>query len=153
VQSPGDPLIEDISRSFAVFTRYKRNISSIQSKMRHRRSTTANRSQMHQYNVGAPFERIAIGAARPFPWSYQRNRYLLIAMDYYTKWPEAYAIPNQKASMVAESLVTNFFCHFGIPREIHSEQGRNFEPSSGTGGLQRLGVRRAPRPCTRSRTA
>jgi hypothetical protein len=48
-------------------------------------------------------------------------------MDYFTKWPEAYAIPNQEASTEAEVLVTNFFCRFGIPRELHSDQGRNFE--------------------------
>jgi transposase InsO family protein len=82
---------------------------------------------MHQYNVGAPFERIAIDVAGPFPRSDQGNRYLLIAMDYFTKWQEVYAIPNQEASTVSEALVTNFFCRFGIPRELHSDQGRNFE--------------------------
>jgi hypothetical protein len=30
-------------------------------------------------------------------------------MDYFTKWPEAYAIPNQAASTMAGALVTNFF--------------------------------------------
>jgi hypothetical protein len=69
---------------------------------------------MHQYNVGASFERIAIDVAGPFPQSDRGNRYLLIAMDYFTKWPEAYAIPNQGALTVAEVLV-NFFCRFGIP--------------------------------------
>jgi hypothetical protein len=48
-------------------------------------------------------------------------------MDYFTKWPEAYALPNQEAATVAEVLVTDFFCRFGIPRELHSDQGRNFE--------------------------
>jgi hypothetical protein len=48
-------------------------------------------------------------------------------MDYFTKWPEAYAIPNQEAVTVAEDLMTNFFCRFGVPRELHSDQGRNFE--------------------------
>jgi hypothetical protein len=28
---------------------------------------------------------------------------------------------------VVEALVTNFFCRFGVPRELHSEHGRNFE--------------------------
>jgi hypothetical protein len=82
---------------------------------------------MHLYNVGAPFERIVIDIAGPFPRIDQENRYLLIAMDYFTKWPEAYAIPSQEASTVAEALVTNFFCRFGVPRELHSDQGRNFE--------------------------
>ncbi|PNF24989.1 hypothetical protein B7P43_G08361 [Cryptotermes secundus] len=48
-------------------------------------------------------------------------------MDYFTKWPEVYSIPNQEPSTIAEVLVANFFCRFGIPRELHSDQGRNFE--------------------------
>jgi transposase InsO family protein len=95
---------------------------------------------MQQYNVGAPFERIAIDVAGPFPGSDQGNRYLLIAMDYVTKWPEAYAIPNQEAATVAEALVTNFFCCFRVPRELHSDQGRNFQSPLMQEVLQRLGV-------------
>jgi hypothetical protein len=61
---------------------------------------------------------IAIDVAGPFPWSDQGNRFFLIAMDYFTKWPEAYANPNQEASTMAEVLITNFFCRFGIPQEL-----------------------------------
>jgi hypothetical protein len=64
---------------------------------------------MRQYNVVAPFERIAIDVAGPFTRSEQGNLYLLIAMDYFTKWPEVYPIPNQEALTIAETLVTNFF--------------------------------------------
>jgi hypothetical protein len=32
-----------------------------------------------------------------------------------------------EASTIAEALVTKFFCRFGIPREVHSDQGLNFE--------------------------
>jgi hypothetical protein len=81
---------------------------------------------MHQYNVGAPFERIAIDIAGLFPESDKGNRYLLVAMHYFTKWPEVYAIPNQYVSTVAGALLTNFFCLIGVPRELHSDQGRNF---------------------------
>jgi transposase InsO family protein len=61
-------------------------------------------------------------------------------MDYFTKWPEVYAIPNQEPSTIGEVLVTNFFCRFGIPRELHSDQGRNFESHLLQEILQRLGV-------------
>jgi hypothetical protein len=47
-----------------------------------------------QHSVGASFESMAIDVAGPFPWSSQGNCYLLIAMDYFTKWPEAYTIPD-----------------------------------------------------------
>ena len=40
---------------------------------------------------------------------------------------EAYAIPNQEATTVARVLVEEFVARFGIPRQIHSNQGRNFE--------------------------
>jgi hypothetical protein len=58
-----------------------------------------------------------------FPWEME---YFSRPPRYFTKWPEAYAIPNQEAATVAEALVTNFFCRFGVPRELHSDQGRNF---------------------------
>ena len=95
---------------------------------------------MHQYIVGAPFERIAIDIAGPYTESDRENRYLLVAMDYFTKWPEVYAIPNQEASTVADALVTHFFCRFGVPIELHSDQGRDFESRLMQGVLERLRV-------------
>ena len=61
-------------------------------------------------------------------------------MDYFTKWPEAYAIPNQEASTIAEVLVTTLFCRFGTPRELHSDQGRNSKSCLPQEVLQCLGV-------------
>ncbi|PNF29641.1 hypothetical protein B7P43_G16387 [Cryptotermes secundus] len=61
-------------------------------------------------------------------------------MDYFTKCPEVYAIPNQEASTIAEVLVANFFCRFDIPRELHSDQSRKFESHLLKEVLQRLGV-------------
>jgi hypothetical protein len=69
---------------------------------------------MPQHNGGASFERIAIDVTGPFPHGDQGNQYLLIAMDCFTKWPEAYAILNHEASTVVEALITNFFHHFEV---------------------------------------
>jgi transposase InsO family protein len=60
-------------------------------------------------------------------------------MDYFTKWTKAYTIPTQEASTIAEGLVKNF-CRFGIPRELHSDQSRNFESRLLQEILKRLGV-------------
>ncbi|KAJ8916397.1 hypothetical protein NQ315_014607 [Exocentrus adspersus] len=45
---------------------------------------TRSRGPMQQYNVGAPFERIAIDVAGLFPRSEAVNRYILVVMDYFT---------------------------------------------------------------------
>lgn len=72
-------------------------------------------------------ERVAIDVLEPLPKTDCGNEYILIAQDYFTKWPEAFALPNQKAVTVAEVLVNQLFSRFGIPMELHSDQGRNFE--------------------------
>ncbi|GFU07825.1 retrovirus-related Pol polyprotein from transposon 412 [Trichonephila clavipes] len=48
-------------------------------------------------------------------------------MDYFTKWPEAYPIPDQEASTVAEVLFQHWISRFGVPLQLHSDQGRNFD--------------------------
>ncbi|CAF4895233.1 unnamed protein product [Pieris macdunnoughi] len=88
---------------------------------------TRTRAGMKQYNVGAPWERIAVDIAGPFPLTEKGNKYIMVVMDYFTKWPEVFAIPNQEAVTVAEILVNDVFSRFGVPLEIHSDQGRNFE--------------------------
>ena len=63
----------------------------------------------------------------PLPLTPRGNRYVLVVTDYFTKWTESYAIPSQEAATVAEKLVSDFMCRFGLPHELHSDQGTNFE--------------------------
>ena len=63
----------------------------------------------------------------PLPQSEEGNKFILIAAEYFSKWVEAYPLPNQEATTVAEVLVKEFVARFGVPLMIHSDQGRNFE--------------------------
>ena len=63
----------------------------------------------------------------PLPQTPRGNRFVLVVTDYFSKRMELYAIPNQEATTVAEKLVSEFVCRFGVPRELHSDQGTNFE--------------------------
>ncbi|UYV84785.1 K02A2.6-like [Cordylochernes scorpioides] len=88
---------------------------------------TRSRARLKTYNLGAPVERIAIDIMGPLPRSDKGNRYNLVAMDYFTKWPEAFPLADQEAETVAETLISQFFSRFGVPMQIHTDQGRNFE--------------------------
>ena len=97
---------------------------------------------MHQYNVGAPSERITLDVLGPLPTSESGNKYVLLIADYFTKWPEAYPLPNQEAITIAEVLVKEYICRFGVPLEIHSDQGRNFESNVFQEMCSLLGIRK-----------
>lgn len=70
---------------------------------------------------------IAVDILGPLPKTGKGNSYVLVATDYYTRWVEAYAIPDQGASTVAQKLVDELFCRFSPPEQLHSDQGRQFE--------------------------
>jgi hypothetical protein len=79
---------------------------------------------MHLYSLGATFQRIAIHAAGPFPHTDHGNRYLLITMDYFTKWPEAYATAQRRRRRRQHWII--IFSAVSEYRELHSDQGSNF---------------------------
>ncbi|GFX41294.1 retrovirus-related Pol polyprotein from transposon 412 [Trichonephila clavipes] len=62
------------------------------------------RGRLQLYNVEAPFERIAFDILGLLPRLSDGNNNILVVMDYFTKWPEAYPIPDQEASTVALDL-------------------------------------------------
>jgi len=82
---------------------------------------------MKSYVVGAPFERVASDIAGPFPVSEKKNRYILIVGDYFSKLTESYAIPDIKAETVANTIFRAWIKRYGCPREIHSDQGKQYE--------------------------
>ena len=85
------------------------------------------RAALGTYNVGAPMDRVATDILGPFPVSDRGNRYVLLVCDQFTKWTEAYAIPDYKAHTVAAKLVDEFFSRFGPSLELHSDQGSTYE--------------------------
>ena len=99
-----------------------------------------SRAPLQQQASGAPMERVGVDIMGPFPETCSGNKYVLCAMDYFTKWPEAYAIPDQEAETVADALIDGMFSRFGAAEVIHSDQGRNFESRVFAAMCERLGM-------------
>ncbi|GJY02992.1 reverse transcriptase domain-containing protein [Tanacetum coccineum] len=60
----------------------------------------------------------------PFPSS-RGNKYILVAVDYLSKWVEAKALPTNDARVVCKFL-KSLFARFGTPRAIISDRGTHF---------------------------
>ncbi|GKA09138.1 reverse transcriptase domain-containing protein [Tanacetum coccineum] len=60
----------------------------------------------------------------PFPSS-KGNKYILVAIDYLSKWIEVKALPTNDARVVCKFL-KSLFARFGAPRAIISDRGTHF---------------------------
>ncbi|KAJ0667548.1 putative nucleotidyltransferase, Ribonuclease H [Helianthus annuus] len=74
----------------------------------------------------------------PFPSS-SGNRYILVAIDYVSKWVEAQALPTNDARVVVRPL-KKLFTRFGVPKAIISDRGTHFCNSAMEKALARYGV-------------
>ena len=73
-----------------------------------------------------PWELVAVDVLK-VPMSLQGNEYILVAQDYFTKWPFAVPMPDQRAERIVRILKDQIFTIVGPPEKLHSDQGRNFE--------------------------
>ncbi|KAL4387321.1 hypothetical protein GQ457_09G021380 [Hibiscus cannabinus] len=62
----------------------------------------------------------------PFPSSHG-DLYILLAVDYVSKWVEAIATPKNDAKTVMKFLHKNIFTRFGVPRALISDEGSHFD--------------------------
>ena len=76
-------------------------------------STRARKGPMQKYQMGMPMERIALDISGPRPVTKNGNKFILVATDHFTKFSEAWAIPDQEARTVARTFVTQLVTRFG----------------------------------------
>jgi len=76
---------------------------------------------------------------RPFP-SFFGNEYILLAVDYVSKWVEAVPTRTNAAKVVVKFLRENIFARFGMPRAIISDQGTHFTNRSFDALLKRYSI-------------
>ena len=78
----------------------------------------------------------------PFPATARGHKYLIVIMDYFTKWVEVIPTPNATAKTVAEVLLTEIIGRFGSPETIHTDQGKAFESRLVKELMHRLGIKK-----------
>jgi len=73
------------------------------------------------------FEVVSIDVTGPHPRSRQGNVYMLTVMNHFSKWSDAFPIPNHSAATVARVLFNRVFVYFGTPVRLLSDQRPEFE--------------------------
>ena len=74
--------------------------------------------------VGAPFDRVGVDIME-MPRTMNGNRYVVVFVEYLTKWVEAYAVEDQTSLTIARLLVDSVVCRHGVSGQLLSDRGQN----------------------------
>ena len=77
--------------------------------------------------AGRPWQKVAVDLVGPMPETPRGNKWILVISDHFTRWQDAFPLPDATAPTVATTLEERVFCYLGLPEQIHSDQGAQFE--------------------------
>nr|GFA24093.1 reverse transcriptase domain-containing protein [Tanacetum cinerariifolium] len=88
-----------------------------------------------------PFYKWEIDIAGPFPKGPDKVKFLIVEMDYFTKWIEARPVAAITGAQVKKFVWDNIVCRFGLPREIVSDNEKQFRDNLFKDWCEKLSIR------------
>ena len=88
---------------------------SLCSKCQFTKSLPAHPAPLQPIIASRPWELVAVDILK-VPQSAQGNQYILVVQDYFSKWPFAQAMPDQKAERIVKILCDQVFTVVGPPQ-------------------------------------
>ncbi|CAH8547811.1 unnamed protein product [Dicrocoelium dendriticum] len=95
--------------------------------IRFKQPQTMNRAPLQPMVIGYPNETVGVDVLGPLPETPRGNRYILVLVDYFTKWCEAIPTPYIDARSTAQLVFDHWISRWGAPEQLHSDRGSNFE--------------------------
>lgn len=84
------------------------------------------REPLHPIITTTPFQMVSMDFLH-LESSAGGYQYILVVMDHFTWYVQAYATKDKSAKTAAEKLYNDFILQFGLPETTHHDQGGEFE--------------------------
>ncbi|KAJ0623035.1 putative nucleotidyltransferase, Ribonuclease H [Helianthus annuus] len=99
----------------------------------HAPMTHRHKHPMVPVSTSWPFQKWAIDIIGPFPEGPGGVKYVVVAIDYFTKWIEARPLAKITGEQMRRIVLDNIICRYGVPKELVSDNrvqfaGRPFKP-------------------------
>ena len=88
-------------------------------------SPQKHRHSLVDWKTSYPFQHIGLEVLGPLPTS-NGCCYILLIGDHFTKWYEAFPLPDQSAATTTDALLERWICRFCCPYSVHTDRGTNF---------------------------
>ena len=86
----------------------------------------AQRAPLQPLPIGEVFSRLHIDILGPLKTSPAGYKYVLLIVDSFSKWCEAFPLKTQDADEVARILYSEIICRYGAPSSLLSDRGAQF---------------------------
>nr|XP_025702980.1 uncharacterized protein LOC112803717 [Arachis hypogaea] len=96
---------------------------------------------LHNSVVSWPFDRWGIDILGPFPIAPRQVKYLVVAIDYFSKWIEAQPLARITSTQMISFVWKSLICRFGISGHIITDNGRQFIDQNFKNFLQNLKIK------------
>ncbi|OMJ20514.1 Transposon Ty3-I Gag-Pol polyprotein [Smittium culicis] len=99
----------------------------------------------HGVQVKYPFQQWGLDVAGPFtPVSSSGNKYIIVAIDYFTKWPVAVATKSVNAAIIIAFLCEQIIANFGVPKLLITDRGTHLSNEACASFNRYLGINHMP---------
>ncbi|XP_022013761.1 uncharacterized protein LOC110913223 [Helianthus annuus] len=93
---------------------------------RHAPKTMRPKNELVPVTTAWPFQQWGIDMVGPFPEAPGAVKFIIVAVDYFTKWVEAKALASTTSAVVKRFIWEQIICRFGLPLRIITDNGTNF---------------------------
>src|SRR6266508_3114202 len=83
-------------------------------------------NELHPIPPSRIFDRWGVDVVGPLPITQQQNRYIVVAVDYLSRWQEAKPLKEATASTIANFLYYEIICRYGCFKHLHTDRGTEF---------------------------
>jgi len=74
----------------------------------------------------SPFERVTMDILGPLPLTRNKNQYVGVVVDHYSRYTIAFPLTNKTAQAFAHKFYQHVVSIFGCPKHVHSDNGGEF---------------------------
>ncbi|KAE9048416.1 hypothetical protein PR001_g3816 [Phytophthora rubi] len=93
-------------------------------------------------DLTGPFSLLVVDAIRPLPETTRGNKYILVFVDYFTRWAEVFAVDCLDSVAFVDEMINGVAARHGVLSRLLSDNGSNFTSDVAKSFYQTLGIKK-----------